>query len=136
MKEADWEIASHGLKWIDYKDYSEEAERDHLMEAIRIHEEVTGARPLGIYTGRSSVHSIKLTAEEGGFVYCSDVYSDDLPYWIDSPHGPFLLIPYTLDANDMRFASPQGSTPATSSSPISRTASTISGRRARRARPR
>ncbi len=108
MKEAEWEIASHGLKWIDYKDHSEEAERADLMEAIRIHEAVTGSRPLGIYTGRSSVHTIKLSAEEGGFVYCSDVYSDDLPYWIDSPHGPFLLIPYTLDANDMRFASPQG----------------------------
>ncbi len=108
MKEADWEIASHGYKWIDYKDYTEAAERQHLMEAIRIHEKVTGARPLGIYTGRSSIHTIKLAAEEGGFVYCSDTYADDLPYWIDSPNGPFLIIPYTLDANDMRFASPQG----------------------------
>lgn len=108
MKEADWEIASHGLKWIEYRDFTEKAEREHLVEAIRLHTEITGSRPLGIYTGRSSIHTIKLAAEEGGFVYCSDVYSDDLPYWMDSPGGPFLLIPYTLDANDMRFATPQG----------------------------
>ena len=108
MKEADWEIASHGLKWIDYRDYTEADERAHIAEAIRIHTEVTGARPLGIYTGRSSVNTIKLAAEEGGFVYCSDAYADDLPYWIDGPRGPFLIIPYTLDANDMRFATPQG----------------------------
>ncbi|MCB1502460.1 MAG: allantoinase PuuE [Bauldia sp.] len=108
MKEADWEIASHGLKWIDYRDYSKAAEREHMDEAIRIHTEVTGARPVGWYTGRSSIHSIDLAAEEGGFLYCSDTYADDLPYWIRAPHGPFLIIPYTLDANDMRFATPQG----------------------------
>ena len=108
MKEADWEIASHGLKWIDYRDYSKAAEREHMDEAIRIHTEVTGARPLGWYTGRSSIHSIDLAAEEGGFLYSSDTYADDLPYWIKGPHGPFLIIPYTLDANDMRFATPQG----------------------------
>jgi putative urate catabolism protein len=108
MKEAGWEIASHGLKWIDYKDFTAAAEREHLKEAIRIHTEVTGTRPLGIYTGRSSVNTIKLAAEEGGFVYSSDAYADDLPYWIAGPGGPFLIIPYTLDANDMRFATPQG----------------------------
>jgi len=108
MKEADWEIASHGLKWIDYRDYTKDAERADMREAIRIHAEVTGARPLGWYTGRSSLHTIELAAEEGGLLYSSDTYADDLPYWIKGPHGPFLIIPYTLDANDMRFATPQG----------------------------
>jgi putative urate catabolism protein len=108
MKEADWEIASHGLKWIDYRDYTKDAEREHMQEAIRLHTAVTGARPLGWYTGRSSIHSIELAAEEGGLLYSSDTYADDLPYWIKGPHGPFLIIPYTLDANDMRFATPQG----------------------------
>ena len=79
MKEADWEIASHGLKWIDYKDYTKEAEREHMVEAIRIHEEVTGSRPLGWYTGRASIHSNELAMEEGGFLYSSDSYADDLP---------------------------------------------------------
>jgi putative urate catabolism protein len=108
MKEADWEIASHGLKWIDYRDYAKEAERTDMVEAIRIHTAVTGARPLGWYTGRSSLNTIDLTMEEGGFLYSSDTYADDLPYWIKGPAGPFLIIPYTLDANDMRFATPQG----------------------------
>jgi putative urate catabolism protein len=108
MKEADWEIASHGLKWIDYRDYAKDAERADMVEAIRIHTAVTGARPLGWYTGRSSLNTIDLTMEEGGFLYSSDTYADDLPYWIKGPAGPFLIIPYTLDANDMRFATPQG----------------------------
>jgi putative urate catabolism protein len=108
MKEADWEIASHGYKWIDYRDFAPEAERGHLHEAIRIHTAATGSRPLGIYTGRSSINTIRLSAEEGGFLYCSDAYADDLPYWVEGPHGPFLIVPYTLDANDMRFATPQG----------------------------
>ena len=108
MKEADWEIASHGLKWIDYRDYSEDAERADMREAIRIHTETTGARPLGWYTGRISTQTIRLAAEEGGFLYSSDTYADDLPYWIKGPREPFLIIPYTLDANDMRFAMPQG----------------------------
>jgi putative urate catabolism protein len=108
MKAADWEVASHGLKWIDYRDFSREAEREHMREAIRIHTEVTGERPLGWYTGRSSVHTIELTVEDGGFLYTSDVYADDLPYWLNGPGGRLLAIPYTLDANDMRFATPQG----------------------------
>ena len=108
MKEAHWEIASHGYKWIDYKDFSEADERAHMREALRIHTEVVGERPLGWYTGRASMFSTKLAMEEGGFVYSSDVYSDDLPYWVHGPNGPHLLIPYTLDANDMRFATPQG----------------------------
>lgn len=108
MKEADWEIASHGLKWIEYKDFSPEAERAHMLEAIRIHEEVTGARPLGWYTGRCSENTTRLAMEEGGFLYTSDAYADDLPYWLEGPNGPHLVIPYTLDTNDMRFATSQG----------------------------
>jgi OHCU decarboxylase len=108
MKEAGWEIASHGLKWIEYKDFDAAEERRHIAEAIRIHEEVTGARPLGFYQGRTSAHTLALTMEEGGFLYSADSYADDLPYWIEGPQGPHLIVPYTLDANDMRFATPQG----------------------------
>jgi putative urate catabolism protein len=108
MKEADWEIASHGLKWIDYRDVPRDEERRHVAEAIRIHAETTGARPLGFYQGRTSVNSVDLTAEEGGFLYSADSYADDLPYWIKGPREPFLIIPYSLDANDMRFATAQG----------------------------
>ena len=108
MLEADWEIASHGLKWIDYRDYSFEAEKADMAEAIEIHTAVTGSRPTGWYTGRSSIHSLDLAAEEGGFRYASDAYADDLPYWQETPHGPLLVLPYTLDTNDMRFATPQG----------------------------
>ena len=108
MKRADWEIASHGLKWIEYKDFTREEEGAHMAEAIRIHENVTGTRPLGWYTGRTSVHSLELVMAEGGFLYSSDSYADDLPYWVKGPKGPHLIIPYTLDSNDMRFATPQG----------------------------
>ena len=108
MKEADWEIASHGLKWIEYANMAEEEERAHMQEAIRLHEEVTGSHPLGWYTGRCSMNTRKLVMEEGGFLYDSDSYADDLPYWVEGPSGPHLVIPYTLDANDMRFATPQG----------------------------
>lgn len=108
MLDADWEIASHGLKWIDYKDYSPEAEREHMLEAIRIHTAVTGERPRGWYTGRCSVNTVDLVTEEGGFDYVSDSYADDLPYWHESGGRHQLVIPYTLDANDMRFATPQG----------------------------
>ncbi|HEX2136115.1 MAG TPA: allantoinase PuuE [Microvirga sp.] len=108
MKEAGWEIASHGLKWIDYKDFASDEERAHMREAIRIHTEVAGERPLGWYTGRTSEHTLHLVMEEGGFLYCADSYADELPYWIEGPHGPQLIVPYTLDANDMRFATPHG----------------------------
>jgi putative urate catabolism protein len=102
MAEADWEIASHGLRWIDYKEFSEADERAHLEEAIRLHREATGERPLGWYTGRCSGHTRKLVMEESGFLYDSDSYADDLPYWVAGPRGPHLVVPYTLDANDMR----------------------------------
>jgi putative urate catabolism protein len=108
MKEEGWEIACHGLKWIDYRNFTQAEERRHLRRAIHIHQNITGERPLGWYTGRSSVHTTKLVMEEGGFLYSSDSYADDLPYWIRGPRGPHLIIPYTLDANDMRFATAQG----------------------------
>jgi OHCU decarboxylase len=108
MLKAGWEIATHGLKWIEYKDASEELERSHLAEAIRIHTEVTGERPRGYYLGRSSMNTVRLGCEEGGFDYLSDSYADDLPYWIEHRGLGQLVIPYTLDANDMRFATPQG----------------------------
>jgi putative urate catabolism protein len=108
MKEANWEIASHGYRWIDYKYFSEAAEREHLQQAIAIHTRVTGERPLGWYTGRNSPHTRKLVVEAGGFLYDSDSYADDLPYWVHDYGQPHLVIPYTLDNNDMRFATPQG----------------------------
>ena len=108
MNEAGWEIASHGLKWLEYRNFPEEEERRHILEAIRIHTATAGARPLGFYQGKASVNTTRLVMEEGGFVYSSDSYADDLPYWIDGPKGPHLIIPYTLDANDMRFATAQG----------------------------
>jgi putative urate catabolism protein len=108
MREARWEIASHGLKWIDYKDVPEDEERAQLAEAIRIHAQATGERPLGWYTGRTSVNTLKAVLDEGGFLYSSDSYADDLPYWVNGPKGPHLIIPYTLDANDMRFINTQG----------------------------
>ena len=108
MREAHWDIASHGLKWIDYKDFSEADERAYMAEAIRIHTAVTGERPLGWYIGRSSVYSLSAVLADGGFLYSSDSYADDLPYWINGPNGPHLIIPYALDANDMRFINPQG----------------------------
>lgn len=108
MNEAGWEIATHGLKWIDYRDYAAEDERAHIDEAVRIHRQVAGSRPLGFYQGRCSANTLQLAMEEGGFLYSADSYSDELPYWIMGPRGPHLITPYTLDANDMRFATPQG----------------------------
>ena len=109
MLKAGWEIASHGYRWIDYKDIPEEIEREHMAKAIEIHSRVTGSRPLGWYTGRTSANTQRLVQEAGGFLYDADSYADDLPYWVETPAGePHLVIPYTLDTNDMRFASPQG----------------------------
>jgi chitin deacetylase len=108
MKEARWEIASHGLRWIDYRDFTEDEERAHVEQAIRIHTDVVGERPLGFYQGRTSVHSLDVVMKEQGFLYSADSYADELPYWVEGPHGPQLIVPYSLDANDMRFATPQG----------------------------
>ena len=108
MKQAGWEIASHGLKWIEHQYMSIERERLQMEEAMRLHEAATGERPLGWYTGRTSENSRELTAELGGFLYNADSYADELPYWETTAHGPQLIVPYTLDANDMRFATNQG----------------------------
>jgi putative urate catabolism protein len=108
MLEADWEIASHGYRWIEYKDFTESAEREHMQKAIEIHTQVTGQRPTGWYTGRNSPHTRKLVVETGGFLYDSDSYADDLPYWTNDYGKPHLVVPYTLDNNDMRFATAQG----------------------------
>jgi len=108
MNEAGWEVASHGLKWVDYRDTPREKEAADIAEAVRVHTQIAGARPLGFYQGRTSINSIPLACEEGGFVYVADTYADDLPYYVEGPRGPQLIVPYTLDANDMRFATPQG----------------------------
>lgn len=109
MLEADWEIASHGYRWIDYQFTDEAVERADMHKAIETHTRVTGKRPTGWYLGRCSPNTHRMVAEEGGFTYNADSYADDLPYW-DATYGdkPQLIVPYTLDTNDMRFASPQG----------------------------
>jgi chitin deacetylase len=107
MKDAGWEIASHGLKWVEHKDMPEEEERRQIAEAIRLHTEVVGSRPTGWYTGRCSVNTVRLTAE-AGLDWISDTYDDDLPYWIEAGARDQLVIPYTLEANDMRFATAPG----------------------------
>jgi allantoinase len=110
MLAADWEIASHGLRWIDYQYVPEEVERAHIAEAIALHARLTGERPLGWYQGRTSPNTARLIAEEGGFLYDADSYADDLPYY-DWRHGkPQLIVPYTLDANDMKFVALNGFT--------------------------
>ena len=108
MKNAGWEIASHGLKWIEHKDFSEQEERKTIQDAIRLHTEVVGEPPLGWYTGRCSMQTASLIAETGQFAYVSDAYDDDLPHWRQFSQNVQLMIPYTLDVNDMRFATPQG----------------------------
>ncbi len=108
MLEADWEIASHGLKWIEYKDHARQDERADMEAAIRLHEAVTGRRPSGWYTGRCSINTVDLATEDGGFAYVADSYADDLPYWHHHAGRDQLIVPYTLDANDMRFATAQG----------------------------
>jgi putative urate catabolism protein len=102
------EIASHGWRWINYQYVAEDVEREHMQRAIEIHRKLTGERPLGWYTGRTSPNTRRLVVEDGGFVYDADDYNDDLP-WYDTRYGkPQLIVPYTLDANDMRFATAQG----------------------------
>ncbi len=108
MQHAGWEIASHGLKWVEHRDMSEGEERAAITDAIRLHTEVTGTRPRGWYTGRCSANTLRLVAEEGGFDYISDTYDDDLPYWRAVGTRDQLVIPYTLEANDMRFATAPG----------------------------
>lgn len=110
MQAAAWEIASHGLRWIDYQTVPEDVERAHIAEAIALHTRVTGSRPLGWYQGRTSPNTARLVAEEGGFLYDADSYADDLPYW-DRQHGRAqLIVPYSLDANDMKMVALNGFT--------------------------
>ncbi|MGB5916024.1 MAG: allantoinase PuuE [Phormidesmis sp.] len=108
MVDAGWEVASHGYRWIDYQYVAEDVERSHIQKAIDIHTQVTGSRPLGFYQGRNSPNTRRLVVEEGGFWYDADSYADDLPYWNSDYGKPHLVIPYTLDNNDMRFATAQG----------------------------
>src|SRR5712671_5649004 len=115
-RELGHEVAGHGLRWISYQLVDEALERTHLQEAVAILRELCGAAPLGWYTGRDSPNTRRLVVEHGGFVYDSDSYGDDLPYWVEVALGrggvagsvPHLVVPYALDSNDMRFASPQG----------------------------
>ena len=108
MVELGHEICSHGYRWIDYRGVDEATERDHIARAIAAIEQAAGVRPLGWYTGRTSFNTRRLVAEAGGFLYDSDDYSDDLPYWTQVAGTPHLVVPYTLDVNDMRFATQQG----------------------------
>ena len=110
MKAADWEIASHGLKWVEHKDMLEDEERAQIAEAIKLHTEVTGTPPRGWYTGRCSNNTVRLVAETGQFAYVADSYADDLPYWMDFDGTDQLIVPYTMDCNDMRFAIQAGFT--------------------------
>ncbi|MFT9424333.1 MAG: allantoinase PuuE [Acetobacter syzygii] len=110
MQASGWEIATHGLRWIDYQTIPEEVERAHMREAIALHTQVTGAAPLGWYQGRTSPNTARLVVEEGCFLYDADSYADDLPYY-DRRYGkPQLIVPYTLDVNDMKFAALNGFT--------------------------
>ena len=108
MVEAGWEIASHACRWIDYRGMPEAEERADIAESIRLQTAVVGSRPLGWYTGRFGPNTRRLLSEEGGFLYFADSYADDLPYWEDVGGKPELIVPYTLDNNDMRFAVAQG----------------------------
>ena len=108
MVKDEHEICSHGYRWIDYQYVDEETEREHIGLAVQAIEKVAGQRPLGWYTGRTSPNTRKLVVEEGGFLYDADDYNDDLPFWDMRYQKPHLVIPYTLDVNDMRFATPQG----------------------------
>lgn len=108
MQRAGWEIATHGLKWIDYRDVPPETEAEHIARAISLHEAVTGQRPRGFYQGRTSMNTVALGCKEGGFEYLADSIADELPYWHVHQDRPQLIVPYTMDANDMRFSSGQG----------------------------
>ncbi len=106
--EAGHEVMSHGWRWIDYQYMSEAEERDHMRRAIEILTRLTGSRPLGWYTGRQSPNTRRLVVEEGGFLYDADAYNDDLPYWVTVSGKRHLVIPYTMDTNDMKFGGVQG----------------------------
>ena len=108
MRDAGAEIASHGYRWIDYRHVPEDVERVHIASAVRAHETHLGERPLGFYQGRTGDNTRRLCVEEGGFLYDADAYNDDLPFYDQVNGSSHLVVPYTLDTNDMRFASVQG----------------------------
>ena len=108
IKNGDYEIAAHGYRWIDYQDVKKSVEKKHMQQAIKTIKDIFGSRPLGWYTGRCSPNTRDLVFDDGGFLYDSDSYSDDLPYWEYRGKKKQLIIPYTLDNNDMRFATNQG----------------------------
>jgi putative urate catabolism protein len=108
MVEAGWELSTHGYRWVDYHGMPEEVERDYIRKAIDIHVRMTGQRPLGSFIGRRSENTVRLVAEEGGFVYTQDSYADEVPYWIVQSGRPLLVVPYTADVNDHRFATSPG----------------------------
>jgi putative urate catabolism protein len=110
MMDAGWEIATHGYRWINYQSVPEDIEREHIAKAIEVHTRLTGERPLGFYQGRTSPNTARLVVEEGGFVYDADSYADDLPYYDTRFGKPQLIVPYTLDANDMKFVALNGFT--------------------------
>ena len=110
MLKADWEIASHGYRWLDYQTVPEAVEREHVAMAVALHEKLTGARPLGWYQGRTSPNTARIIAEDGGFLYDADSYADDVPYY-DRKYGRTqLIVPYSLDANDMKMVALNGFT--------------------------
>ncbi|MDO6710591.1 allantoinase PuuE [Aliiglaciecola sp. 2_MG-2023] len=108
MLASNWEIASHAMRWIDYQNMPIEKERKLIDASIHLHEKITGTNPSGWYTGRTSPNTLKLIAERDDILYCADSYADDLPYYDHHYSKPLLIVPYTLDTNDMRFATPQG----------------------------
>ena len=108
MKEANWEIASHAMRWINFQDMPEPQEKKMMNAAVQLHQAITGSKPKGWYTGRTSPNPLKLLAERDDILYCADSYADDLPYYDTQYAKPLLMVPYTLDTNDMRFATPQG----------------------------
>ena len=108
IKNGNYEVAAHGYRWIDYQDVKKSVEKKHMQQAIKTIKKIFGSRPLGWYTGRCSPNTRDLVFDEGGFLYDSDSYSDDLPYWEKRGSKRQLIIPYTLDNNDMRFATNQG----------------------------
>ncbi|TRY30134.1 allantoinase PuuE [Aliiglaciecola sp. M165] len=108
MLESGWEIASHAMRWIDYQTMEVDTERKLMEASIQLHERITGSKPAGWYTGRTSPNTLALVAERDDILYCADSYSDDLPYYDYHYSKPLLIVPYTLDTNDMRFATAQG----------------------------
>ena len=115
MIKAGWEVASHGYRWWDYQNVSKDVEKEHIRRTVAIHERMLGIRPVGMYQGKPNVNTRHLVIDEGGFLYDSDSYADDLPYWYTANNTlekPHLIVPYTLSENDMKFVSPNGFTHA------------------------